>query len=395
MFLLEGEAGIGKTSVARWVAAVAADEGFEVTWGRCSQDGGAPPLWPWARLVEGELGLTGAQADRPAVDAVGAARFELLRTLAGHVAGARSDRPALHVIEDLQWADVGSVLLLGHVAAELDRSRLLVIATLRTGELLGEALDGALEEVRHDARVRELQPLDRAGVETMIRAAGIPPGPDLTTLVLTRTGGNPLFVTELVRTVGSLPPSESPLERLAGDVPGPVSELVRRRAARLPPAVSDLLASAAVLGVEGDIRVLADVHGLSVEQVLELVEQARAASPPERRRAAAAGSFATRWCATRSTRVSRRRNAPSATPVLLDALTREPDTPPAVLAAHALAALPLLDSDRAGRARGPGGGDRIRPDGLRGGRRLVRGGAARRAPVDVTSLAGRAPRALG
>ncbi len=280
------------------------------------------------------------------MDTVGAARFESLRKLAARITRAGPDRPALHVVEDLQWADVASVLLLGHVAAELDRSRLLVIATLRAGEPLDDALSSSLENVRHDARVRELAALDRAGVEAMISEAGISPSSDLANLVLARTGGNPLFVAELVRSVASLPAAESQLERLAADVPGRVSDLVRRREARLPPAVSDLLASAAALGFEGELRTLAEMHGLGVEQVLELVEQARAARLLS---ATARGRWQFRHEMVRDAIYEGLTSAqrPERHARALGALTKEPRTPPAVLAAHALAALPLLDSDRA------------------------------------------------
>ena len=346
LFLLLGDAGIGKTTVARRVAVVAAERGLGVSWGRCTADRAAPPLWPWARLVEAVLEQADSFTDRAAVDAIGGPRFELLRTLRDHVFAAASDAGSLHVIEDLQWADVASVLLLDDIAADIERSGLLVVGTLRTGEPLGGALDEALDYVRREARVREIHALDGSDVETMIKAAGISPDPELTALVLARTGGNPLFVAELLRGVSSQRRAGSPLEVLAGDVPGRVSELVDRRRARLPQAVADLLASAAVLGYEGDVRVLADVHGLGAEPTLELLEQARASHLLS---ALSAGRWQFRHEIVRDAVYESLSEAdrPERHGRALEALTKDAATPPAVLAAHALAALPLLDPERA------------------------------------------------
>jgi len=47
LFMLVGEPGIGKTSLADRAAALATARGFTVLWGRCWEAGGAPAYWPW------------------------------------------------------------------------------------------------------------------------------------------------------------------------------------------------------------------------------------------------------------------------------------------------------------------------------------------------------------
>ena len=47
MVMLAGEAGIGKTRTAQELAVQAAGEGAVVLWGRCPEEAGAPPYWPW------------------------------------------------------------------------------------------------------------------------------------------------------------------------------------------------------------------------------------------------------------------------------------------------------------------------------------------------------------
>src|SRR5918995_7481759 len=64
------------------------------------------------------------------------------------------------------------------------------IANLRTGEPLVAPLDEAVEEFGREARVRELRPLERDDVETMIRIAGVSPDPAQTSLVVVRSASD-------------------------------------------------------------------------------------------------------------------------------------------------------------------------------------------------------------
>jgi tetratricopeptide (TPR) repeat protein len=343
--VLTGEAGIGKTTVARTLATRVRDD-LVVSWGRCSADHSAPPFWPWRALVDAEPDVGVPDGGPPAEWAIGAQRFERLNELRAHVVERARARPLLHVIEDLQWADVASVLLLAHIATAVVDAPLMVVGTLRSGEPLTHQLDDAIEDVRRSASVRALQPLRDEDVAALIADAGMGSAPDLTALVQARTGGNPLFVTELLRVVQTGDPGEHRRNAVAASVPSRVAELVGHRLARLPHAVAAALAAASVIGSDGDAKTLAAVHGSSVELVLDLVEQARAAhlleaAPPGRwqfrhdlvRDAVYAGMTAT----------SRARQHAS----VLEALAANGSTPPPVLAHHALAAQPLFDPDRA------------------------------------------------
>ena len=338
--LLTGEAGIGKTSVARVLARQVRDA-FAVSWGTCTVDRSAPPFWPWRDLV-----APPAATDQDGDRAIGAERYEALTDLRDQLLERARRGPLLHVIEDLQWADVASVLLLVHLGATIIDAPILVVATLRTGESLSRALDDALEDVRRTARVRPLLPLGDDDIEALIRDAGIQPDADLPALVQARTGGNPLFVSELLRAVHGADSAEGRATALALAVPTRVSELVSHRVARLPTAVAEVLVTAAVVGAEGDARTLAAAHGASVPSVLDLLEQARAAhlldaAPPGRWRfrhqlirdavyAEVAGPDRARHHAT-----------------VLEALAADTSTPTSVVAHHALAAQPLFDADRA------------------------------------------------
>ena len=338
--LLTGEAGIGKTSVARALAARARDA-LAVSWGTCAADQSAPPFWPWRDLVEADPSPAAAGDS-----AIGAPRYERLTTLRSHVLGQLDRQPRLHIIEDLQWADVASVLLLRHLGEVIQDVPLLVVATVRTGEPRSTPLDEAIEEVHRSAVVRELAPLADRDLATLLHTTGTDEDEELLALVRERTGGNPLFVTELLRAVPVDAPAARRLAVVAATVPARVSDLALRRLRRLPGAVAGALTTAAVLGAEGDVGTLAAAHGTEVDAVLELLDQARAAhllgpAAPGRwqfrhqlvRDAVYAGTAE----AERSRHHAR----------VLEALAADPVTAPATLAHHALAALPVFDADRA------------------------------------------------
>src|SRR6266436_4813315 len=51
LVLISGEPGIGKTRCAEALAEVAEDQGALVLWGRCHEEAGAPPYWPWVQIL--------------------------------------------------------------------------------------------------------------------------------------------------------------------------------------------------------------------------------------------------------------------------------------------------------------------------------------------------------
>jgi tetratricopeptide (TPR) repeat protein len=335
--LLTGEAGIGKTSVARALAAEVRDD-LAVSWGSCVVDGSAPPFWPWRELVDPPPARAVSRREVHAQQAVGAQRFEQLNQLRDQIVERAHGAPLLHVIEDLQWADVASVLLLAHLGGTLVDAPLLVVGTLRTGEPLGRQLDEAMESVRRSARAHELLPLDDVDIARLIRDTGIEPDDDLLALVRARTGGNALFVTELLRSPRAAD--------LAERVPSRVSELLAHRLARLPAAVADMLVAAAVVGAEGEARTLAAATGSSLDATLDLLDQARAShlldtAPP--------GRWQFRHQLVRDAVYAGAADATRARHhvAVLETLAADDSTPAPVIAHHALAAQPLFDADRA------------------------------------------------
>jgi tetratricopeptide (TPR) repeat protein len=341
LVIIEGEAGIGKTTLAERVAGQAGDAGYGVRTARGWPGGGAPALWPWTQLIDDDSVLTGGES---AGQDPASARFTQFRQVTSYWSRAAARQPLLLVIDDLHSADVASVLLLSHLAVALQDQPVVFLATVRTGEPAGERLALALAELRRvGPAVISLSGLPRDALVELIHHAGLAPETALVEALDARTGGNPFFVTELLRALSA---SAHPGKVAATEVPRHVADVVRRRLARLPTAVAEVLQAAAVLGTRGEISVLAGTAGLDLDPAIDLLDAAMTAG-------LAAEDGTGRWRfahdlvrdaiylaipAQRRLRLHAR---------ALDALNLSGHAPASEQARHALGALPLGDRARA------------------------------------------------
>jgi len=304
--LVAGEPGIGKTRLAEEAARRAAAAGMQVAWGRCHEGDGAPALWPWtqvvrqlaAELAPGQLAATlgpsaawlgqlmpelaeptGPSGPLPVAD-LGAARFQLNQAVAGLLRRAADTRPLLVIVDDLHWADVPSLSLLAFLAGELNDARLVVMGTYRDVEALpGRPLADTLGALAREPVVERiaLGGLDRAGVAALIgHTIGGRPAEPLVAAIADRCGGNPFFITELLRLLQSERQLAAPDATAAarGGIPVGVRDVLRRRLARLPAQTSTFLMVAAVAGRGFDLDLIEEVTGLDDEPALDAAEAA-------------------------------------------------------------------------------------------------------------------------
>jgi DNA-binding SARP family transcriptional activator len=309
--LVAGEPGIGKTRLAEEAARRGAAAGMQVAWGRCHEGDGAPALWPWAQVVRrlaaelapgqlaallgpsaawfGQLMPELAEPARPAgprpagprpVADLGAARFQLNQAVTGLLRRIAETRPLLVIVDDLHWADVPSLSLLAFLAAELKDAGLVVVGTYRDVEAVpGRPLADTLGALAREPVVERiaLGGLDRAGVARLIgHTIGGRPAEPLVQAVADRCGGNPFFITELLRLLQSERQLAAPDAAAAarGGIPVGVRDVLRRRLARLPAQTSTFLMVAAVAGRGFDLDLVEAVTGLDDEPALDAAEAA-------------------------------------------------------------------------------------------------------------------------
>jgi DNA-binding CsgD family transcriptional regulator len=306
LVLLAGEPGIGKTRTALELTSHAADRNARIVVGRCHEESGAPPHWPWVQILRTIAAVCDADALRADLDA-GASdiadivpeirarlpdldppaslsdpagtRFRLFGSIARFLINNSRRQALVLVLDDLHWADVPSLRLLEFLAQEIASSRLLVVGTYRETELsrqhrLSDTL-GALARVPHAVRLH-LSGLDADDVRRFIASvAGMAPPAWLVSAIHSQTEGNPLFVREVTRllareghfSAAAIPPSIR--------LPEGVREVIGRRLNLLPAACNDILAVAAVIGREFSLDVLVRACQPQIEDaVLEALDEA-------------------------------------------------------------------------------------------------------------------------
>lgn len=263
--VLSGPPGIGKTRLAEEVVERTSGGGGTV-WVACPDERATPPWWPMRQLVR----ALGADADRvleiPAHADPDTARFQVYERIQRLLEEADGVRTV--VIDDVQWADSASTSALAYIAGALRDHPLAIVLTVRDGEhtpelgrLLGTVARGARN--RH-IEVPALSPGDVAALATAVADDAITAAEAATLAV--RTGGNPFFVCEYAR----LPRDE----RVGNEIPVAVKSVLDRRLASLDPAVLQVLRTAAVIGDEVDVAVLARSTRLDIDTLADYLDEA-------------------------------------------------------------------------------------------------------------------------
>ncbi|HEX6447745.1 MAG TPA: AAA family ATPase [Streptosporangiales bacterium] len=277
-----GEAGIGKTRlVTTFGERVAADA--RVLVGECLQlTGDGVPYAPFTSLFRGLIrdigaagvaGLAGPGAGVLArllpelgeVDAAGDSRSAQAR-LFEHVLllieSLARERPLVLVIEDAHWAGASTRDLLLFLVHSLRDARVLLLVTYRTDELhRTHPLRRLLAELERSRAVQrlELGRLSRDDVrELLTDILGAEPEPAQVEATYERTGGNPLFVEELV----SCRQTDVTLLLEAG-LSDSLRDLLLTRVERLPEPTQEVLRVAAVAGIAVEHELLAAVSGVA------------------------------------------------------------------------------------------------------------------------------------
>ncbi len=268
LVLLAGEPGVGKTRLAHEFASAALADGATVLLGRCSEE----PLAPFEPFAEALAQADAADALRPGEDDPGA-RHRLFDA----VDATLSERaPLLLVLDDLHWADRGTLLLASFVLRSARPGPLQIVGTYRDTELGRRSpLTGALADLQRDGALDRigLRGLEEADVAALAR--DLLGAADVAARVHARTGGNAFFVEEILRAG-------------APEVPESVRQAIGARLSRLTDAANELLAVAAILGLEQDAAALQATAALdpeAEEAALDEVLQAGLLRPaPEPRR---------------------------------------------------------------------------------------------------------------
>jgi DNA-binding SARP family transcriptional activator/tetratricopeptide (TPR) repeat protein len=297
LLLVDGGPGIGKTRLVAELARSLESEGVLVLWGRCDEDPIAPfqpfaealgryfqsvsvdqlsrlPEWQiteLARLVlplREHVPMIEEESGDPETE-----RFRFFGALTQTLNGLSARGPVLLVLDDLHWAEQPTLLLLRHILRSADAVNLGVLAMYIDSEVPSKHhLRPLLTDLRSNrsAATVHLEGLSEAAVQELAELAA---APELASQLFNVTGGNPMFLEEMLRQLGdgdesetSVPPNLNPTEA--------IRELVARRVSRLPEDVIYLLQAASVAGTECEAALVAEAAELTAEQRLDALDLA-------------------------------------------------------------------------------------------------------------------------
>ncbi len=300
LVLVVGEAGVGKSRLAAVAAEEAKAKGMAVLRGRAAPSPAPVPYRPVAEAFLSVLRTSGPPSEvspalavivpawahpgehRPAEPSIVLLGEAVLGVLGG-IAGAAG---ATVLLEDLHWADAGTLELLDYLADKLDDSRVAVVATVRAGEGSAAERQAARLRARRQATVIDLDRLTGDGVHTMVAALlatdDVPA--EVTDVVLKASDGLPFLVEEVVASLleaGALEGDDAGRMHVRGRlepaVPPSFAAVVADRLATLrEPAAVEVLRAAAVLGEQFDWSLLRATCECDDAHVLAALREAAA-----------------------------------------------------------------------------------------------------------------------
>jgi tetratricopeptide (TPR) repeat protein len=292
LVVIEGSAGIGKSSLLAESRAIATDAGMRVLGARAGE-----------HEAEFAFGVVRQLFERPLADASADTRAELLDGAAALVeplfpavqpppaladspfaiqhglywlaANLAYMQPTCLIVDDLHWADGPSLHWLGYLVRRLGGLPLIVAAATRPSE---QGHDPALlDELLTDpaALIVQPAPLTLPSITYLARTRlGLEPDEAFCAAVAVATGGNPLFVGALLDTIAQeqLEPTGAHAKTVLGLGPRAISRAISVRLSRLPPDSIAIARAAAILGDGSEFR-----HTAALAE-LDLVVAGQAAS---------------------------------------------------------------------------------------------------------------------
>jgi predicted ATPase len=221
-------------------------------------------------------------------------RTRLFESLSQLVNDISEDKPLLVILEDLQWADDGSLQLLHYLARNIQNSRVMIICSYRPEEIeniKGEVhpLSKTLRRMRPEKLFFEivLERFDEQStasmIESLLKIQNIPEA--FTRRLYGESEGNPFFVEEVVKSLineGLINPSDYSWDKKFDPskihIPSTIRDVIGRRMDRLDEKTRGILSYASVIGNKFTFETLHKLSDLNEEALVDSIDALIAAN---------------------------------------------------------------------------------------------------------------------
>jgi tetratricopeptide (TPR) repeat protein/KaiC/GvpD/RAD55 family RecA-like ATPase len=313
LVFLHGEAGIGKTRLTRELGAYARLRGMQVLYGRCPalfRMDGVPPYILWSEVIKDYLetcssehlykviGFYPAEVAKlvpelkQKLDTMPQSfpinpqqeQNRLFEAVSQFITNISREAPLLVVLDDLQWTDPSSLLLLHYLARDVYRTPLLLLGAYRSTDIDAKhPLTPVLTELNRERLLRSvsLKRMSLDDISEMIKQ--ILEQDDIPTefckMVYEKTRGNPFFAEEVI---SSLKEEEvvyreenkwkiKEVTRI--EFPETVKSVIKARISRLDDECQNVLTLASFIGNDFTLEAMCAVTGTEESKLLELMDK--------------------------------------------------------------------------------------------------------------------------
>ncbi len=313
LVFIHGEAGIGKTRLVRELGAYARSRGVQVLYGRCPalfRMDGVPPYILWKEVIKDYLETcTPEQLNRvigfyPAEVAKLVPELSqklrafpqsfpispeqeqnrLFEAVSQFVTNISRETPLLVVLDDLQWTDPSSLLLLHYLARGVQKTPLLLLGAYRSTDIDAKhPLTPVLTELNRERLPESIQ-LKRMSfsdvsemIKNILEQEDVPA--DFCRLVFEKTKGNPFFAEEVVKSLKE----EGIIYREGNkwafkdvssiEFPETVKNVVKARFSRLDEDCQNVLTMASFIGNDFTLEAMCAVTGIEEDKLLKLMDK--------------------------------------------------------------------------------------------------------------------------
>jgi len=313
LVFLYGEAGIGKTRLARELRAYAHLRGMQVLYGRCPalfRMDGVPPYILWREVIRDYLencspeqlyrviGFYPAEIAKLVPELSQKLRAipqsfqinpeqeqnRLFEAVSQFISNISREAPLLVVLDDLQWTDPSSLLLLHYMARGVQKTPLLLLGAYRSTDIDSKhPLSPVLTELNRERLPQSIQlkRMSLSDVSEMIKSTleqdDVPA--EFCKLIYEKTRGNPFFAEEVVRSLKE----EDVIYREENkwkfkeiskiEFPETVKNVVKARISRLDEDCQNVLTLASFVGNDFTLEAICALTGIEENKLLELMDK--------------------------------------------------------------------------------------------------------------------------